>query len=237
MSYTADFELGTVGNTIAAADPGSLSAWQFVFIGGGNALTYDNAFAVGGTKSAHFANTGGSLTNQLCWWNSVGSYTDYYGRFYLKQSTFGTNLLLSHVTGDVNGADCWTLYFTTGSGFIQVRDSANTVIYTFTNGVNPSGWCRIEYHAVHSTGDLEVKLFNTASSTTPTETSSIASGQSLQANAVSNRHCFQQLNADAYMDDIVAFATSYPGPIAPATNDIMIPLGRLGTGGSVYKGH
>ena len=233
MSFTADFELGTNGATIATADPGSLTAWSFIIIGSGNALTYDNSASVGGSQSAKFVNAGGVNVTYLAWSGSAD--TDYYGRFYLNAGWQTMALLNQHISVDINNAPCWTIALN-DQGKLLVRDSATTLLYTFTTSINDGQWSRIEYHAVHSSGDLEVKLFNSPYGTSPTETSSIGTGQSLLASAVAVKYNHGGLNSTIYMDEIVGFADAYPGPFsAPSDTDIMLPQGRRGTGGSVYR--
>jgi hypothetical protein len=81
-------------------------------------------------------------------------------------------------------------------------------------------WVRLEWHIVHSTtvGSLEVKLFNSADSTTADDTISFsnlntgAAFANIRIGASTNTANFPTTGTYMYIDDIVCGATSYPGP-------------------------
>ena len=86
-------------------------------------------------------------------------------------------------------------------------------------------WVRIEYHLVHSTtvGQAEFKLFTSLESPSPVETLTTAADKNLLASADEIRYGVRsgQSVVTYYYDDIVAGATSYPGPaVTPSVTNL-----------------
>lgn len=211
---TADFELGTNGNTIAITDPGSATPWDVVTISGAGALTYDVLHPGHGLLSANI-NPQANAACFMSWTTALGTVTDHFGRFYIyliaNPASFGGLLSL------FSGASLCFRIGVNSSGQIRGDDNTGTA-YTFTNAITLNQLVRVEYHVIHSTtvGQHEIKLFNTAESTVATETNTSAANRDTQANG-NDIHFgvgeggLGQLNY--WMDDIVANATSYPGPV------------------------
>jgi len=110
----------------------------------------------------------------------------------------------------------------TAAGKVQLLDQGGAQAGITTNSVNASGLFRLEWHIVHSTtvGQMEVKLFNSPASTTATETVTTAANRNLLASAdtvniglVGGSGVTQTL----WHDELVAGATSYPGPAGAAS--------------------
>ncbi len=201
--HTADFEVGTNGNTIATGDTGSLTAWNTVT----GSPKYSNTHVFKGTMAAKPDITG---TNYMAW-TGLSSVDDF-GRAYFY---FTGNPTARHaiITGVATGRNCLINLSTAGK--IQVF---NTVDFKETDGavaISTNAWIRIEYHFFYngSTGIMEAKLYNTPDSTTVTETITVTAANT---GAVNSQALFGAFNnasgVDYWIDNAVAQCTSYPGP-------------------------
>lgn len=208
---SADFNQGTNGNTVSTSDLGNQDAWDLVSIGAGATIVYDTAHVNAGSLACKFQQTGAACT--IRWVASYGTQTDHYGRAYVY--------ITAAPTGSIQFMRTQTS--ATNTGFItilstsklRIQDAAaNTA--TTTASVSTNQWVRVEWHILHSTtvGILEAKLFNTASSTTPTETITISSADT---GSSSDRILFgfpgNLTEGPFWMDSIIATANDYPGPL------------------------
>jgi len=219
--FTANFELGVNSNTVAAADPGSATAWDSVTISAGGALTYDNAHAYG-LLSAKFNNDASTTFTRLRW-SSLPNPTESYGRFYLYITSYPSNRNEIFTDGE-NTVSINLTALAGDGGVVRVGTLSGFVDGTVAVAINQ--WVRIEWHLIHNavTGLLEVKLFNNPDSTVPTETiNSTADKNTGAANAFADFQNYRVAGPEAYilwMDNIVANATSYPGPIITGTANL-----------------
>lgn len=216
----AGFERGTSGATIATGDVGDLDAWDAVTIGTAAAAIYDTAHAMFGLKAAKVS-TGATSTNALLSWIAkLGTQTSHYGRVYLyltANPASSVNVIVAP-SGAVNNP---SVQINT-AGKLRLLDAAGAQQGISTNTISLNQWIRIEYHFVHSAtvGQIEAKLFNTATSSTPTET--LTSVATLNTNVSADRVRFGIVNNNAnagpfWLDQIQAGAGAYPGPyVAPA---------------------
>lgn len=210
--FTANFNSGTNGNTLSAADPGDATAYSSVSVGATCSAVYSSTSAYG-LLSGKFAQGGTSGVAYFVW-SSIGSVTDHYGRLFIN--TTGTEertfIIFWRNTGIL--AVRFRLKLTTGQ--IEVLNSASTVILTSTTSVNTGSFVRIEWHIVHSTtvGSVELKIFTNPMSTTPDETISVSSvNTGTNTNEVYLGYGFANTNTpDLYLDNIVVNDASYPGP-------------------------
>lgn len=218
---TASFGQGTNGNTIASTDLGNQDAWDTVTIGGTGTFIYDNTHANSGSLAAKVTSTAGKAEG--LWSTAFGTQTDHYGRVYCY-FTANPAVAVQLVRAN-NGA-------ATLAGLIQVNTTgvvrcvaANATFQAGTVGITLNQWIRIEYHIIHSTpagGTVEAKLFNTATSTTPDETITYSNqGTSAQATQISFGNDATNTPGAFWMDDIVANATAYPGPLANYTKGFL----------------
>lgn len=217
---TANFDAGVSGDPIATSDTGSATAWDVRVLNVGGALTYSNAHAVSGTLSGKFGVVGSSSVNYLGWSTALGTITDHYGRLYLWLDALDssrTAFVYFITTGSANACGFWV----NSSGTLSVVNNVNSQVGTTSATVSTAQWVRIEWHIIHSAtvGQAEIKLFNTASSTTPTETVTTAANKNFAADA---REFWVGWTLGPgtsgnvfYVDDIIVGATSYPGPIVP----------------------
>lgn len=233
---TADFELGTNGNSISTGDPGSATAWDLVQRSGSVTSTYSNAHAAHGTLSAQMNEVTGSA-NWLEWSTSMGSTVDNYGRVYMWINALdvGVTQVWCHA---LDNTDAQIVQFLiNGSGVLRMINSAAAFAGPAGTVTAATGqWIRLEYKIVnHATnGILECKLFNNASSAVADDTIT-ATSQNTLANTSKVRFGTITGNNAGYiffMDDIVAGATSYPGPVVePSTApQVMIPRHAVGGG-------
>jgi hypothetical protein len=126
------------------------------------------------------------------------------------------------------------------TGKIRAYDAPGTTVDT-TTSVATGQWIRIEWHVIHSAtvGQIEVKLFNTASDVSPTETLTSPANLDTLANATRfdigvNAGQASGINngidQNVYLDAVVANATSYPGPfvgpVAPQVLSMQAHVGR-----------
>lgn len=208
--FTAGFETGVNGNNIKSTDPGDATPWA-----AGSPDTaefiYDNAHVNSGSLAAKVIYTGTPIRP---FWD-LTSVTDHYGRFYLYvESLPATPCSIMEAEDSGAGRDIRMDIRDTGK-LRLINASAGTDIST-TASISLNQWIRVEWHFIHNvaTGVMEAKLFNTATSSSPTET--LTSG-ACDTGAACRFMVFGEMGAGAtityWMDDVVANATSYPGPI------------------------
>lgn len=219
---TADFELGTNGSSIAAADAGSTTAWDLC-AGGGDPFTYSNTHAAHGTLSAKLVSTGS--TQWLEWAAAHGNTTNDYGRVYLWRDS--VDAVQPHYWLSVyeSGTNLIGRFKITTAGLVEIQGPSGSVVATGAVTVATGQWTRLEYKIVNhaSAGILEVKLFNTADSSSVSETIT-ATGLNTYADTAKLRFGSEQVNNSGYtyyLDDIVAGALSYPGPAAALSQTVV----------------
>lgn len=195
----ATFETGVAAQIIRTTDPGSVTVFDH---NSGSPVTYDSTHAHRGTLSAKLAGADNGMT-----WN-LPSVTDHYGRLYVYMD--------ANPSGDQRGpvvSPVVMKILQSGKMFLQSADGAH--LLTTTNTVNLGSWFRIEYHFIHDTvnGFAELKLFNSPESLTPTETITSPIAWNTGGAQISQSYGVQQNGGNnIWLDDIIANATSYPGP-------------------------
>ncbi len=212
---TATFETGTNAATIATSDTGSANAFDVVMINSPATVTYDTTHVYGALAAKIITGAGGSGYVQ---WSSasLGAITDAYGRLYLwtaSNPNSVNSLCLFRSTGT---ARCRLGLNTAGK--LEVRDSTNTVQATSTNAIALSQWNRIEFHVTFNStvGFMEIKLFQSADSSTATET--LTSASNLNFGGGSSNEILmgwvasQNPTRTMWLDNLVWGAASYPGP-------------------------
>lgn len=235
--FTATFETGVNGNTIAVADAGSANAFDAVLIGTGAALVYDNAHVYGSLAAK--VSTTGTVSASRTEWTTAGTLSNWYGRVYLY---FTGNIDDLHIMEffDSGGGHCAAISMAgvANTGKIELLDATQSLITggRTTNTISLNQWIRLEYHLINNAaaGSFELKLFNSPDSTTPTETVT-TTNQNTSADTLYFRHGVTLAQASVgpfWMDNIVIGATSYPGPVLPATVASDTPFPPLGRGAS-----
>lgn len=229
---TADFEAGTNGSNVNAADAGSLTAWSNVF---STHPTYDTSWSAYGTKSAKVAALG-----QMEW--NFSAETDFYGRayFFLPGNPSGLSTLM--YVGS-SGTPYGAIGITSG-GKVRVTDFSGAN-QNGTVSVATSQAIRIEFHVVHSAtvGSIVAKLYNSAASITPDETITLsncntqASGLTMRCGEMSTFSFASAL----WIDQIVGNAPAFPGPfpvntVAPAVTGTTAVGATLTCDGGTWNG-
>jgi hypothetical protein len=222
--FTANFELGINGNTIATTDPGSLTAWNAVT----GAPKYDNTQFAHGAQSAKF-----TAQNQFVAWTGLGNVTDHYGRVYAYWSIFNGGFPRFLTINDSSGIMRAEILLDNARKLI-IEDSGEAHNQTGAVAVSLSTWYRIEYHVIHSAtvGQIEAKLFldDSASAldtiTSPASWNTGASADQFKLGFVASG----TVGDVFYGDDVVANAVSYPGPAVPhnASDDYARPIAGRG---------
>lgn len=213
---TATFETGVDGANVLSSDPGSLTAWDDTF--GGTATQYSNTHALD-TLSCRFTSAGGS--HWLEWTTGLGTLTNYFGRAYLWMDTLpsGFNYTFHRFFEgtDEGGRIMVTDAVGGGAGALRITSGAGTTLVTGAVTCATAQWIRVEWGVVNSTtvGQIEAKLFNTAHSTTPTETLTSTADQNTRA--TTTKAWFGPADPTgagyvSYIDNIVEGAAAYPGP-------------------------
>lgn len=215
---TAGFETGVNGNSVLTSDTGDASAWDFVNVSGSTTIKYDTTHVNSGSLAAKLVCDGTNFGN-VTWHPNLGT-TDHYGRIYLWITALPSAAFPIIQTADSGGGRAARIDIQ-HSGVLTLIDAPASGQKSSTAIVSTGQWIRIEYHVIHSAtvGQIEVKLFNTASSTTPDET--ITSPATWNTGTGASYHQFGNPTSPkamtVWMDDIVAEATSYPGPVAGAS--------------------
>lgn len=174
----------TSGTTITAANSGRAAGLPFssVVIGAGATATWDNAHAFFGSVSMKLT-TGGSGVNV-------------YGRWDQMFRPAGPDIVVSQwlyfastpaaSTSVFYCADAAAARVTEirviSTGQIRAYDASGTAAVTTTASIATGQWVRVDFlftpHA--SAGKVQIKLYNTAASSTPTETTSQVTGLNLR---------------------------------------------------------
>lgn len=219
---TADFEQGTNGSAIQTGDTGSGTAWNTITHTGTSTIVYDTAHVAHGTQSAKFTqDSSGSGPNVLEWIAAIGTpASPSYGRlyFYMTANPASVWELAQVATGGIVSTNMCLYMDITSTGKIRVLGNNVTLQYTFTNSVALNQWVRVEYLVVPSlsVGQLQVKLFNNADSTTPTEDSGLLTGKN--TNSAIDRFTYgvvfngDEPSSTHWYDNLVGNATAFPGP-------------------------
>lgn len=229
------FEGGTDGAAITTGNSGGASgdAFDDVTAGGVGTITYNAANAVFGGMAAAI-NPATSATAYLGY-NSLGTITSVWGRTYVKFPVLPTsNQVLVMIRDSVTPAQCAALVVLT-DGRIRLDDAVSTVLATSTSVLTATSQARLEWRVVgHATsGVVELKIFLSPQSTTPTET--------ITATSANTRGSFDRFrigqNAGAatdlgvfYLEEVAWDTVAYIGP----ASFTVAPTGLLDATATLY---
>lgn len=218
--YTGNFETGTNGNSVLAADAGSANKWDDVVETADVAITYSNVQAYG-TLSAKIVSSATPGGGWVGWTAATlgSSLVELWGRLYIYYTALPSNLSYL-IRGFDTGSRAWEAYIAS-DGTVVIRDNAGTPRGQSTAAVNTAGWTRLEYHVQNSTtaGLIEFKIFNSPDSVTATETvTSTGSFSTLTKTDLLRFGDTQGANPSntIYLDNILVNDTGYPGPVGVA---------------------
>ena len=201
--------VGPDESAIAAAGSSQAgNAFNAIGVHNGGSLVYDTAHARGSFAARHSLPSRGDSYYE---WD--GNLTRWYGRVYLWLDANPTSALRV-----IRAASNNTLRFAIdilASGQVRIVDSANRTIATIANTIATGRWVRVEWSADQSQGRVELRLFNTADSTTPTAVATSASGAALGTSTGQvqiGRSGSQAFAITFWTDDPAVSTTGYPGP-------------------------
>lgn len=217
--HSTNLETGVNGANVDPADAGSPDHFDAV---SGIPPVYTNVQKHSGNLSMRWS----SLTTvQLVQWTGLGSITgDYYVRFYLFLPSLppDNNCYPINVRTSAD-ANCALLRILS-TGIIQGRDASNSSAgIDGTVAVATNQWVRIEWRVRAGTGGTGLmtwQLFNSADSTTVTDSGS-ATGLTLGANI--DRVSFGLLvtapaaGMTIYFDDLADGTTGWLGPVTSSS--------------------
>jgi hypothetical protein len=101
------------------------------------------------------------------------------------------------------------------SGTLRVVDQQNNQVLNTTSAIATRRWIRIEFSVNHSTGTVQIRLFNTITSTTPTQVVTSAPGRSIGSSADQfqfGRSGNQSFPVTFWTDDPAMASSAYPAP-------------------------
>ncbi len=219
-TVTWSAEGGSNGTGITAGNSGGASgdAFESVSLGAGATAIYDNAQAHNGSLAAKLATGGSAADCSLNYGSAIGSQPTVYFRAHVYMTANpGTSHRLIDAWDSGSGQLCFAIYLTS-SGQLMSVNTAGSTIQTMSASVNLGSWFRVEVMLIGhaSTGQVEVKLFNTADSTTPTETITSTANQNTRGSANNFRFgaAGDPLPASRtlWLDDLGISTTGYLGP-------------------------
>lgn len=211
-------EGGTDTTTVTTVNSGGTSgdAWSTVTIGASATLKFSTT-QKRNTLSYEIATPATSVASYLAWSGlTFGTQTNLFVRVYAYLAANPVTNALRLINFFNGGTEVGGVLIQT-SGGLQLRDSAGNITGA-SSAIALDQWIRIECSIVcnASTGSIEVKLFNTADSTTPTDTltkTSRNTGTQLTIARFGETSTSGTITARTfYLEDIQANITAYPGP-------------------------
>jgi hypothetical protein len=163
-------------NVSSSGSGGGGDPFSAVTTQGGATLKYDNTHLRGSFSARHSVPARG---NAYYAWS--GSLHNWYGRVYvwLDSQPSGDLRLVRAVSGSSLACAIDLL----ADGTIRVVDSANNVIATIGSRFRTDRWIRIEWHIDQQAGQVQIRLYNSADSTTPSATAISSTGRSIRSSS------------------------------------------------------
>ena len=229
------FEGGTSGTTISTGNSGGTSgtAFDVISIGAAATLAFSGTRAAHGTLSCQVATGASSVSSYAEWSTSMGSHTQVWFRLYLYFTALpsaSTAIWRAYQgTQQVCG-----LNLQTSTGQLRMEDSSNAEIFGTTAPAPTGRWFRLEGFVIASAsaGQVQLKLYDNADSTIPTETDTSAA--TVNTFGAPDNYRFGAVTSAAnigpfWMDSIGLSSTGYLGPaVAPRAASIVPSLVAAG---------
>lgn len=214
-------EGGTLGATVTTANSGGASgnAWDAVV--GTPTITYDNTHALGTLSYKVVAST---TAQQVAWTSaSHGTQSETWGRLYLwsQSAPTGVTGIVRFVVG---GSQAARIRYEP-TGLLTLSDAGNAAEFSTAAAIPTGQWVRIEWHIqfVATNATVELRTYNTADSTTPTESlSTTAAGIGAGCDRV-EFGSFNSTTWTGWMDGIQVNNTGWPGPITGRGTRLLAP--------------
>ncbi len=177
MDLLNSFAGGTIGTPVSTMNSGGASgdALDDVTVTIGSTMEYDNTHAVGAMAVRHRVAAGGDA--HYTWETPVPPEGRWYGRVYVWFDSYP-----SGIARIVRGQESRALRLAidvTSSGKVRVVDSANNQILVTSAAISRSTWVRLEWAVDHGMGTVELRLYNDASSSTPSAVATSSAGRSI----------------------------------------------------------
>ena len=213
-TLTNNLNGGARGISLSGSTSGGVSGSSFdgVAIEGGASLVYDTAHTRGPGLSARHS-VGPRQNAFYRWENSFTSWHNYYGRVYVWFDRLPTGDLRL-----VRGKDASELSFAIDllkSGQLRGKDRSNRTIVRTWTPIITGGWVRIEWRVDLVTGTLDLRLFNSPNSLTPTDSATSGPGRPFlpTTNQVQiGRSGTQPFSAEFWTDDPAISGIGWLGP-------------------------
>ncbi|MFN8233345.1 MAG: hypothetical protein U0V56_07705 [Actinomycetota bacterium] len=147
------------------------------------------------------------------WDRSFSSWSTWYGRVYVWFDQLPSGDLRL-----VRGKDPSGLSFAIDllkSGRLRAKDQVNGTIAQTWSPIATMGWVRIEWRVDAVNGQIDLLIFNSPNSATPTDAATSGPGRRISApsEVQIGRSGTQPFSATFWTDDPAISATGYPGPI------------------------
>ena len=202
-------EGGTNGVTASTSNTGGASGDVFNATVGTPTITFSNAFAHNGSLSYRVVV---SSTQQYVQWNYTNGST-FYGRMYMYMTAYPVGGTTGIVRFLRSGGQAARIAIET-TGVLTLRDAGNAAEFSLSTPCALNQWIRFEFRLtfVPGTGTGQLLLFNTADSTTATDsftsnTVNLSTGcDGIQWGSHNN------ITFTYYFDDIQVNDTGLPGP-------------------------
>ncbi|MEO8423491.1 MAG: glycosyl hydrolase [Actinomycetota bacterium] len=207
-TITNNLDFGPAGaNIVAGQARPPATAFTQVGVTGGASLRFDTTHRRGTYSAKHVL-----LPGDNSYYGWTGTRRLWYGHVYLWLSSLPSGDLRL-----IRGASSGTLRCAIdvmSDGTIRVMDSANHPFIRTLASVRTGQWVRLEWMVDHARGVVQVRLFNSSSSS-PTEVATSGSGNSIgySANEFQYGRSGDQSFAVTFWTDDPALSTSgYPAP-------------------------
>jgi hypothetical protein len=220
ITLTNNAEGGTSGTTVTVGNSGGVSgnAFDVVNVGSGATGIFDSTEAAHGGLAYAFATGSTAALARVQWMSSMGTQTQVWYRAYLYFNAYPAATV--RVVNQDQGVTACSVVVVLSSGRIQVRTGATGAQTLTTTATIPlHQWFRIEGFVTGSAtaGQVQLKLFKTADSTTPDETDT--SAPTINTTGALNTYNFGVSTytanvAEYWEDDIAVSNVGYLGPAA-----------------------
>jgi len=171
-SQTNTFEGGTNGTTITTGNSGGGSGTAFggVTLGDGTGI-FDSTRAAHGSLSGKFT-TGATGSQSFVQWTTTRASTVYARVYVYLTANPSVPLYVAEFRDSTAGLAFNGAVIIGADGTVRVADSTGNAVANSIATVALNQWVRIEYQVVcnATTGSVTARLYNTADSTTITET-------------------------------------------------------------------
>lgn len=214
-------EGGTLGATVTTANSGGASGDPWDATVGTPTITFDNAQALG---TLSYKVVAAASAQQVAWTStSHGTQSETWGRLYLwsQAAPSGVTGIVRFVVG---GSQAARLRYES-TGLLTLSDAGNSAEFSTAAAIPTGQWVRIEWHIqfVNTGATVELRTYNAADSTTPTENlSTTATGIGVNCDRV-EFGSFNSATWTGWMDGIQVNNTGWPGPITDRARRLIVP--------------